>query len=439
MKLITKKLKRFYTSQTEKSVVLSRLTGVLGIDILVKASGFILIPFYLQLMTQNEFGLYNYILSIIQTFSLILNFGLYVSISKYFHAHPENADRGRLLFTIFTSLSALVTVLLLPIYLFRLDYKIVELIFTTNFDYGQYRLVILLALIVTTLSFTLNSYFFTSEKIKHIKAYNFSRILFINILSIIALYFLRGDAVDVRLSYTYAGELLLLLIFSTSLIREMVPVFKRKLMLSSLKLGFPLMLSSIFGIIVNFGDKFFLERYGTLANLSDYYLAISFASIIPLIFASFQNIWLPLFMKEKDVNINYQKTKSIIIKLTLAFTALSILIWIGFQGLLWLGIIPWKYNMVTAILPLVLLTQIVASIVPVLGNYFIYFERTQIVSVAGFFVSIATLLFAQLLIPVYKTYGAALTSLLSNSLYLLIYYFMVMRIKKKNINAAYSV
>jgi len=74
---------------------LNKFTGVLSIDILVKASGFLLIPVYLRLMTQNEFGLYNYLLSIIQTFSLVLNLGLYIPQSKLYHTLPSRKEKGR--------------------------------------------------------------------------------------------------------------------------------------------------------------------------------------------------------------------------------------------------------------------------------------------------------------------------------------------------------
>jgi len=429
-------IKRFigvYDIRSKNNVLVNRLWGVLGIDMLVKASGFLLIPFYLMLMTQGEFGLYNYIISIIQTFSLILNLGLYISVTKYYHSHSSSTERGKFLFTIFITLSVFIVAVIVPLYLLGLDYRIIKFLFSTTFAYQDYRGLILLGLLVSTMSFTLNSYLFTSEKIRQIKTYNICRILLINILSVIGLYLIDSDSVQIRLTFTYVGELLLLTFFGYFAMKEMVPEFKNKLMRSSLKMGIPVMLSSILGIVVNFGDKFFLEKYGTIEDLSNYYLAFSFASIIPLIFASFQNVWLPIFMKEKDVQKNYEKTKRIISKLILLFMVLAVIIWIGFQALLWLHFIPIKYSQVTYILPILLMTQIVASIVPLFSNYFIYFEKTQIVTIAGIFVGICSLTLALFLIPVLNVYGAALTALISNMLYLFVYYYMVVLIKTKHL------
>src|SRR5579864_8594469 len=82
------------------NLLINRLFAVLSIDILVKLAGVILLPVYLRLMTQDEYGLYGYLLSIIFTFSVVLNFGLYIPISKFYHDFESEEDRGHLLFTI---------------------------------------------------------------------------------------------------------------------------------------------------------------------------------------------------------------------------------------------------------------------------------------------------------------------------------------------------
>jgi len=71
-----------------QNITLGRAFSVLSIDILVRLSNVILLPIYLRLMTQDEYGKYNYILSLIANFSLILNFGLFASQSKYYADAP---------------------------------------------------------------------------------------------------------------------------------------------------------------------------------------------------------------------------------------------------------------------------------------------------------------------------------------------------------------
>ena len=125
-----------------------------------------------------------------------------------------------------------------------------------------------------------------------------------------ALFFFKdNDKVELRLISTYLIELILFIVFSYFLFAEMILAFNGKIAISAIKLAVPIMLSAIFGIVINFGDKFFLEKYGNFKDLSNYFLAASCAGLIPMIFTSVQNVWLPVFFKEKDIAVNFYKNK----------------------------------------------------------------------------------------------------------------------------------
>src|ERR1043166_8735557 len=130
------------------NLLFNRLVAVLSIDIFVKLSGIILLPIYLRLMTQDEYGLYGYLLSIILTFSVVLNFGLYIPLSKFYHDY-EKVDKGKLLFTIFCLLIAILIIVIFPIYFFGWDYAIVKILFKNRINYISYRWPVLLAVVVT--------------------------------------------------------------------------------------------------------------------------------------------------------------------------------------------------------------------------------------------------------------------------------------------------
>lgn len=408
-----------------------RFSSVLGIDILVKASGFILLPVYLRLMSQDEFGLYNYLLSIIQTFAIVLNFGLYIPMSKWYHNLSSNEEKGSLNFTILLTLLFFLAIIFIPVLFTGLDYKLVHFLFEKNIAYHNYRGIVILALVITVLSFMLTSFLYTSEKIRQVKTYNVFRIAGVNAAVLCAMYFLRDDAVGVRLVFTYITELLIFGFFAFYLVKELVPRFDLKLMKKSISMGFPVMISAIFGIVVNFSDKFLLQKYGTLRDLSNYYLAFSFASIIPLIFASLQNVWLPIFMKEQQVDVNFRRTKKLLSQLLLFFVVLAILVWCLFVFLQWIDLIPEKYSSVAGVLPILLATQIAVSLASIFGNYLVYFEKTIWVSVAGFIVSLVSIGLGVGLIPVWGIYGAAVTTFFVNLIYLGIYYGLVYSIRKR--------
>ncbi|HET9279273.1 MAG TPA: oligosaccharide flippase family protein [Flavitalea sp.] len=428
------KILRAWVEKYKQSILLNRLFAVLSIDILVKLSGVILLPVYLRIMTQDEYGLYNYLLSIVLTFSLVLTFGLYIPISKFYHDYADKIKKGKLLFTTFILLLGGLTMLIAIVYSAGLDVRIIKILFRHELNYQNYRLAILLAVVTSVFSFMLTSFLFTSEKIKQVKRYNISRIVWIHLASIALLYFMpETNAAELRLQITYALEFVLLLIFSVYVVREMHFQFDYKLAIASIKMGLPIMLSALFGIVINFSDKFFLEKYGTLTDLSNYYLAIAFASIIPTIFASVQNAWIPLFMKEKNIGENVKKTNKLIRNLTLVFIGISLMIWVFLEILLVMSVIPKKYNEVTFVLPILLLTQIAAALSALYNNYLVYFERTHLISITGLIICIISIVASIFMIPRWGIYGAAAATMLSNILYLLTYNLLSKRIIARRI------
>jgi len=423
-----------FSLKYRENILHKRFFTVVSIDILVKLSGIILLPVYLRLMTQEEYGLYNYILSIILTFSLVLNFGLYIPLAKFYHDYKDALQKGKLLFTLFSLLAMALFPVIFIIYFFGFDYKIVDILFKHEINYGHYRVAIMMAIIVSVLNFMLTSFFFTSEKINRVKSYNVWRIICINIITIALLYFFKdNDKVELRLISTYLIEFILFLFFSYFLFAEFIRVFSNKTAASSIKLAVPVMLSAIFGIVINFGDKFFLEKYGNFKDLSNYFLAASCAGLIPLIFTSVQNVWLPVFFKEKDLAANFLKTKKLMGRLVLAFLLLGASI-VGFvKILLVFNIIPSKYDQAIFILPILLVSQIISAIVPLYSNYLIYFEKTYIVAYTGFFICVIIYAASMLLIPRFGVYGAALVSVISNLVYFIIYYFIITNLASKHL------
>jgi O-antigen/teichoic acid export membrane protein len=431
---VVRSLKNWISHYTNNLLV-KRLFAVLSIDILVKLAGVILLPVYLRLMTQEEYGLYGYLLSIIFTFSVVLNFGLYIPLSKFYHDIESEEEKGRLLFTIFCLLAVILTVVIFPIYFFNWDYLLVKILFKNQIHYVDYRGSVLLALVVSIGNFMLTNFLFTSEKIKQLKQYNFLRIICINFFAIFLLFILKNqDKVRVRLETTYLVEAILFLAFIYIFIKEVNVRFSRKIALAGLKLALPVMLSAVFGIVINFSDKFFLEKYGSFREMSYYYLAVSCAGVIPMIFTSFQNAWLPLFLKEKDLQKNVVKTNKLLIRLFIIFAVLSCSIQIFVWAVLSLGIIQSKYHETLYILPLLLTSQILSALTPLYTNYLVYFEKTHIVSITGFFICCLSLGLSVLLIPRWGVYGAGAVSIASNGCYFAIYYFIIRYYLQKKMN-----
>ncbi|MBS1599286.1 MAG: oligosaccharide flippase family protein [Bacteroidetes bacterium] len=408
-----------------QNATFKKLLTVLSMDILVRASGIILLPIYLRLMTQEEYGLYNYILSIIVTFSVILNFGLYVSQTKFYSDNHLDEKRKVVLFNIAFLLSVALAIVIIPVYVFRLDFDFVKILFKNDINYPRFRWAMLLATIVSVYTVILSNYFITSEKIKYFRRYNLWRLIIVNVVALACLYYFRNDAIHIRLICTYLSELIVLAVFFSFYLREMFPRIDFKIISNSLKLGLPIMFSAIWGLISNYSDKFFLEKNGTAKDLSYYYLAFSIANVLYMICTAVQNSWLPSFLKEKDLKLNIRKTRKLISQLAIVLFVLSVMLLVGLYVAIKIKIISDKYIPAMHVLPFLLVAQIINGIVLIYSNYMIYFERTHWSLFIGIFTSVIGLAGSYFLVPIWGVFGAVTSYLIVQVTYFYLYHLVI--------------
>lgn len=415
---------KFLYKRYKESVVLNRFVSLMSVDIFIKASSFILIPVYLKLLTQTEFGLYNYLISIVVFFSQILNFGLYLAQSKIY-PDTESEGRGKFLFSLHVLLLFLLLTSLAIIYGFNIDRYLISLLFKGSFNYQFYRFPMLLAIVASVYSFMLYNYLLSAEKIKIVQRYNLLRLILLNTIVLAVLFYVKGDKVNMRFIITYTIEIILIISFAFQCIKEMVPSLDYQVMLRSAKIGFPIMVSAICGIVIGFGDKYFLQRKAGFVDLSVYYLAFSIANIIPMIFNTLQNIWLPIFLREKELEKNIKLTKKMVKRVFGIFIILSIGMILFMIGALYIHLIDSRYNKVIYVLPVLLLSLSIESTSHLLVNYITYFEQTYILPIISVILGIISITLNIVFISRYGLYGAAYSSLSIGMLSFTAYYFIL--------------
>jgi O-antigen/teichoic acid export membrane protein len=414
-----------WINKYRQNASLSRMLTMLSIDILTRLSNIILLPVYLRLMTQEEYGLYNYILSIVTTFSVILNFGLYVSQAKYY-SDEHGSQRGRLvLFNIAVLLSVLLAGVMLIVYGFGFDYRLIKFLFKDDIGYAGIRWALLLAILVSVYTVILANYLVTTEKIAQFRKYNLWRLILVNVTVLVTLYLLKGSKIHVRLLYTYLAELVILLVFSVQYLRDMTPVIDKRIIANALKLGLPVMVSAIGGMLSNYGDKYFLEQTGSAKDLSYYYLAFSIANVLYMICLAVHNSWMPGFLREKNFETNMRRTKRLMTRLFFALLALSLLLVLAFWIALQWKIISPRYSPALPILPFLLVAQILSGIILLCSVFMVYFEKTHISLFIALITSAVGLVFSWLLVPVWGTYGAVAAYLIVQFAYLGLYYWAI--------------
>ncbi len=410
-----------HSDRGERAPLIRDFLKIFRVDAFVKATGVLLLPLYLLLMTQEEYATFNYVMAVIGVLSQVCNFGLYVPQSKIFHDVTES-ERGSLFLTIGVLLVVLLLLVLLPIYVFGWDRTIVRFLFSGPIDYERYRYMIPAGVILAVYSHMIVNYFLTREEICKVQCYNIVRLILGTGFAVGALYWISENGAAVRLIASLVAELGVLTAFSFYYFRAMRGNFNADLARRSLLLGLPIMGSAILGVAINFGDKFFVEKFCSLTDMSVYFLGLTFASVISVVSVAFQNVWLPRFLKEKDLPTNLARTRRTFRGLLLCLIVLAALIWLGVAGAFQLGLINHVYLRVLNILPVLLLASICSSVVGLLSAYTVYWEVTYVTILAGVVVTIISVPLNYCAAKYYGIGGIASMSVGLHLLYAGLYY-----------------
>ncbi|MFA6200188.1 MAG: oligosaccharide flippase family protein [Bacteroidales bacterium] len=421
-------IKNYIEKYIKGNEIFSRFVNVFSVDVVVRGANFLLIPVFLYLMTKEEFGVYGYLYSFAMTVSGILNFGFYLSITKlYADTIEDKRGQASMLFTITTSLLVLVSISMLIIYFSKVDVSFFSLLNKSNdinsTTYLTYRVYVFLAILSMIFTNYLTFYFVSSEQIKKLQAFNFIRFFLANGTAVLVLYFSSADAAMLRLAITYFAEFLLTLVFGSFLVKKVIPKFDTYYLKKAFKIGTPVMIAALMGAMINFGDKFFVMKYAGVNDFAEYNLAILFATIISIVFQSFNFVWLPLFFKEKDLSVLKRKTRRYTFIIFVCLIGLGLLIWLIIFAALKLKIIPPNYtDGILIVLSILILSQIFASLIGLYINYMTYFEKTYIQVFVGGGLSVIGYFLFDYFTKYYLGIGAAIVLLILNIISFIFYY-----------------
>lgn len=432
----------FWKNSIEKyrnKVAFRRFISLFSTDVLVRGANFLLIPLFLYLMTRDEFGVYGYLYSFAMAMSLVFTFGFHASVPKlYADTKDDKKAQGSMLFTLSLTLIVGLVLIFSLISLTGIDEYFFGLINRNeemkDFSYDTYRPYLLVAMASMVLSNLLTYYFVASEKIKNIQAFNLIRFFFANGLAILLLYTAPdADAALLRLSVTYIVELLLCCVFSFFLCKNFTFKFSKYYLYKGLKIGLPLSFVALLNAITNFGDKHFVMLYCGAAIVGVYNLASLLATIPVIVYQSFNFIWLPSFLQEKNLILLKKKTDRNGLRIFILLLLLSVLIYIGAFFLLQWGVFPENYSLIMQILPLLLLSQIFASLNLFFFNYFTYFEKNYLTILTSIVINSLSYLLFSLTASRFGYIGVAYSLLLSNFTLFVIYYILTSYYVKKGI------
>lgn len=401
---------------------------LLTVDSLVKISGIILLPIYLQLMSPDDFGLFGYLTALVGYLATAVSGGLFVVQSKLYFEHRDRPQN--VFYTLNSLLLIFVGLIFVVIVVFDVDQKLFFLFFRHPISFSEFRWPFLVGVLGSVFSFMLVNYYLASQQIKRLQLFNLLRIALIHVVAIILLMLLRSqNGALIRLASTSVIEVILLVCFGALLFKSSEKLtFNWAIAKRGFLLVYPIALYTVFSLVIFLSDRFCLERFGTRQDLAVYNLAWTLAGVIPFVSNSLHNIWMPQLLQEKSNAALLAKSKKMALKLIMGFSIVAVLIWSLTKFLLVFGVFRQEYNDVISVLPFVLCGVIFLSLFQLNFNYLVGISRFKVFMWVGVAVGLLSVIIAPFLVKKSGVMGASISmmamnfSLLAGSLGFTIFY-----------------
>jgi O-antigen/teichoic acid export membrane protein len=369
-------------------------------DVLSKGADFVLLPIYLKILSQQEYGFYTYILYIITSASGLFKLGLDTAISKMYY-ETDKYERGSMMFSTHSIWVICFFTVTSICYLSGLDVNVLSKVLAIPTEnYLQIRFSFFLFIFFNLIQNTLNVFFVIDNNAIVYQKYNLIRVVLGNIVIISLLGFINtGNKAYLRL---YIEPV----IFTLSFIPIMVILVKKlkyrldmKAINQGFKVGLPMVGTLIVGIIYNLSDKYFLQQSSGYNELAIYNLALFLTLPVSLIFSSFQTVWFPQFLQVKTEAERFEKSNRFSIQLSWSYLILLIALWLGLILCILVNIFPASYLPIIYIFPFIFFAKVADNLVQIYNNFVVAWGKTFFNFFASILFGLLTFLLNFFLIP----------------------------------------
>ena len=389
----------------------------MSIDVLVKASGLLLLPIYLKLMTQEEFGIYSYAIGLSSFLALVGSMCVYSTINRYFY--DRKYSKKEVVSTLFLILVLSVTIL--AIFLFLSMYVWMDFAFGDIRNSTTICVLIIVTIFHGALDQFFTSLFYIDKKYKEIQRFNLVRLVLVNCISLSAMFIFSQNSVIERLSALIVSELLVCILFFKCILQYFSIIkFNKDLAIQGIIFGYPVALNAILGFIYSFADKYFIQSIFNFSLLGEYSFMLTFASIFTVLFSSIHNFWFSFFFNPDNSHLLSHKLAQLIGLLFVAAIIFYFVVLFLIKSLFDFNIFNSIYRTGISYLWLLVSTQFITSINALFNNYFSLYNKT----IYGLYVSMISLFTSILIIYIfvnkYQAYGAAIASTINSIISLIL-------------------
>jgi O-antigen/teichoic acid export membrane protein len=389
-------------------------------NIIIKLAGLILLPIYTSELSLSDFGVFAFFEASSQFLVASLNMGFPTSLLRWCAEEKDIQRQKAIIFTLYIVLAILIVIFISILQPFTRFFS------QQFFSSGSYDIYFLLMYGIVFFE-VFNQ--LTLSLIRHLEKpvyyvvltlIKFMVIIGANIMFIV--HFNMG--VKGILLGSLIGSALLQLITLPIIMRNIKFHFLARELKAIVRYGFPLVLSTVATMLLTLSDRYIIQHFLSFADLGRYSLGYKFAGVINvLILQSFQLGFLPIAFKMYDQPESRRFFSKIMtyVSLILVFAALCVS-YFSKETIILFAKKNSDYWSAYLIVPLISFSFILKGIQYVLLLGLHYVKKTVHNAGIVFFSALLNIGLNFLLIPLIGIYGAAIASIVANTVMVFLYY-----------------
>jgi len=406
-------------------ILLKGSVAVTIAESITKIISFLLLPLFTYYLSPKDYGITSMVMIVTTFLGLLYNLGMVSATTRLYHDTDSHLKKQELIgssfyFFLFFPLIFMVLITLSGAYVFPLIFN--------EFDFYPYGfLAVLLAFFIQpkriwTLLYTLQ------YKIQITAIYSvISVVISISVSLLLVVVFKMGALGKILGMFP---SVLLLFIISYNKINKYTKgkwsFFSIK---KQLKFGFPLIPAIWSYEILNIADRYILERMTDLATVGIYSMGYQIAQI-PLFFVlGMRKLWNPVFYE--NMNKGDYKTLKRLVGYYVSFLSILCLLTILFSKEIFLLFVNNRYYDAIPVVSVIVIGVFFSALLTLTNSILGFYKQFWRTSKIALIASIMNIVLNIILIPYYGIMGAAITTTISYSLYLIIGFWFVRNTAKK--------
>ena len=371
-------------------------------EFLVRGIPFLLLPLYITLLSQSEFGKFSLYISLLPLLSILYDLSQRISIKRFYFDYPLQIKSFILYIWLFVLISFVINVLIIHFF----SIQIVD-------DSSNFIILIVIML------YALIEQFLTYLQIsKQAITYNIIYLIR-NAIPYLAFLFLLYIAttksyVDLIYSQMLIFILIVLYIAKVLLNANTIALMIRNLkkyLTYSLSIAIPVLPVVASAYILSVSDRYMIKYFYSFNEVAIYSLAYNIVMIVQLFVMAIGKVWQP-FIFENLKNKNFNKIKEYAIYYILSVFIISLLIWLLDKYLV-LFLANNTYLDALKLIPILLVGIFFFFLYAMLSNVVFFYKKMFLFGLPAMISAVVNVILNYLLLPKYGYQIAALTTTVS--------------------------